>query len=118
MTVAEQLIEEGVMMVTTTPYHWCEVNLLALWAELSFQLGRCEQALDIVKRGLSIAEENGLRHLVFRLSQQAAQYARLQGLDEVADEYQRKIDFLSVHLHTEITQPSGLNLNMLRDLIA
>lgn len=106
------------MTVSITPYHWCEVNLLGLWAQLSHQAGRHEQSLEIVRRGLQIAEEDGLRHLVLRLSQQAIHYAHILGLREIADEYQRKVNFLSVHLHTEITQPTALNLNMLRDLMA
>ncbi|MGL4994978.1 MAG: hypothetical protein ACRC6G_02245 [Deefgea sp.] len=118
LALAEQLVEEGVMTLSTTPYHWCEVNLLGLWAQISHQAGRDQQSLDIVRRGLQIAEEDGLRHLVLRLSQQAAHYARKIGLDEMANEYQRKVDFLSVHLHTEITKPIALNLDMLRDLIA
>ncbi|MBM5571746.1 MULTISPECIES: hypothetical protein [Deefgea] len=118
LILAEQYIEEGLMTVALTPYHWCEINLLALWAQLSYRAGRLAQALDIVKRGLHIAEEDGLRHLVFRLSQQAVLYARAGGLNAIADEYQRKIDFLQVHLHTEIAQPNALNLQMLRDLIA
>ena len=117
LTLAEQLLEEGLMTVSITPYHWCEVNLLGLWAQLSHQAGRHEQSLDIVRRGLHLAEEDGLRHLVLRLSQQAIHYAHILGLHEVADEYQRKVNFLSIHLHTELTRPTALNLNMLRDLM-
>lgn len=114
---AEHLIEEGLMTVATTPYHWCEVNLLALWAQLSHREGLVEQAFDIVKRALHIAEEDGLRHLVLRLSQQAQGYARAQGLNDVADEYQRRIDFLGMHLQTEIKPKNLLNLQILRDLV-
>ena len=114
---AERLLEEGLIILTTTPYHWCEVNLLALWATVAAQQQRTAQALESVKRGLLIAEQDGLRHLELRLNQQAAQYAQAMGLDEQAEDFLRKSNFLEIHLDTVLAPNMLLNFNILSDLL-
>lgn len=114
---AERLLEEGLLTLATTPYHWCEVNLLALWATVAAQQQRLAQALESVKRGLLIAEQDGLRHLEMRLNQQASQYARAMGQDDQAEEFLRKSHFLEIHLNTAFAPNTLLNFSALSDLL-
>ncbi|MBM5571747.1 MULTISPECIES: hypothetical protein [Deefgea] len=104
LVAAESLIEEGLSIVASTPYHWAEVNLLGLWAQLIAkdvtQFGR---ALDVVGRALTIANEDGFRHLELRLLEQAEHYARESGSAELADEYARRANFIQLDLYSAMS---------------
>ncbi|QLG88825.1 hypothetical protein HQ393_11600 [Chitinibacter bivalviorum] len=118
LEVAESEIEEGLLTVSTTPYHWVEVNLLAEWGELVFHQGDAERAMEIVRRGLLIAQEDGLRHLEMRLVRQAERYCHVLGIKELAAEYGRQVSFLQLHLHAEMPSDATLDLTRLPELVA
>lgn len=111
---AESLIEDGLLIVASTPYHWAEVNLLGLWAQLISQQDQAQRALDVVLRALTIAQADGFRHLEMRLSEQAERYARAIGQIEIADDFARKANFIQIHLNSTMSPKlipnfSGLN---------
>ncbi|WP_027469822.1 hypothetical protein [Deefgea rivuli] len=117
LEASECLIEEGLAIVAITPYHWAEVNLLALWAQLMEKRGQSQQALDIVQRGLQIAQQDGFRHQEMRLADQAERYARAIGKIDLADDYARKVNFIMLHLNTTTTPQFAPNLSSLSDLL-
>ncbi|QZA77186.1 hypothetical protein K4H28_12950 [Deefgea tanakiae] len=101
LMAAECLIEDGLLIVASTPYHWAEVNLLGVWAKLiAIDPSQCVRALDVVERALTIAHQDGFRHLELRMSEQAEHYARVSGRIELADEYARKANFIQLDLNS------------------
>ncbi len=114
---AESLIEEGLLIVASTPYHWVEVNLLGLWAQLISRQGQVQRALEVVLRALTIAQDDGFRHLEMRLSEQAEHYARAMGQIEIADEFARKTNFIQMHLNATMSPQISPNLSGLSALL-
>lgn len=117
LLAAESLIEDGLSIVATTPYHWAEVNLLGLWARLiANDEAQFERALDVVGRALTIASHDGFRHSELRLLEQAEHYARVIGRVELANEYARKANFIQLDLNSAMSPqviPSVVGLSAL-----
>ncbi|WP_410499459.1 hypothetical protein [Chitinibacter sp. S2-10] len=114
--LAESYIEDGMLTLSETPYHWVEVNLLAEWARLQARQGKLIEALATVKRGLELAQTDDFKNLEMVLLQQAQGYANDMGLSLIADEYQRKASFLLLHLQDEIPASEQLDLDGLNAL--
>ena len=117
LITAENLISDGLAIVASTPYHWAEVNLLALWAQLMAKKGQLVLALSIIQRGLLIAKADGLRHLEMRLSEQAERYARSTGQFELADDLARRVNFILLHLNAGMVPNISPNLSGLSELL-
>ncbi|WP_348946115.1 hypothetical protein ABHF33_06305 [Chitinibacter sp. FCG-7] len=114
---AEICIEEGLLGISSTPYHWVEVNLLAEWAELLARQHNWQEAYTAVQRGLRLAEEDAFKHLEMRLLRQAQRYAGELGLAVHAAEYERRASFLHLHLHDQLLPPGSLELGGLLSLL-
>jgi tetratricopeptide (TPR) repeat protein len=117
LLAAECLIEDGLHIVASTPYHWVEVNLLSLWAQLLAQQSAPQAALEKVQRGLLIAQDNGFRHQEMRLAELAERYARNLGQIELADDYAHKVNFMVLHLNALAAPQLNPNLSGLSFLI-
>ena len=118
LTAAECLIEDGLLIVASTPYHWAEVNLLGVWAKLiASDPSQYVRALDVVERALTIAQQDGFRHLELRLSEQAESYARLSGRSDLADEYARKVNFIQLDLNSAMSPRMMPNIKGLSALL-
>ncbi|WP_273431212.1 hypothetical protein [Chitinibacter tainanensis] len=113
---AELLLEEALGTLTTTPYHWLEVNVLAEWAELVAEQAALPQALTILQRGLQLAREDRFLHLELRLLTQAARYAQQLGLKLQREEYERQAGFLHIQLHDHSVPLPQLDLSGLEAL--
>ncbi|WP_148716985.1 tetratricopeptide repeat protein [Chitinolyticbacter meiyuanensis] len=113
---AAMLVADGLMLVADTPYHWGEVNLLALHAQLLAQHDELDAAMQATLRALDIARQDGMRHLQVRLHMQLADYAGRSGKPALHDEHLRHSQELRIHLETVSparTQPSLGHLGQL-----
>lgn len=114
---AQLYIEEGLLIVASTPYHWLEVNLLGEWAELLAKQANYAQAMDVVKRGLQIAQEDRMQHLQMRLLRQAQRYSAAQGKRSAAEDYEHQANFLYIQLHCDLLPKASLELAELDQLV-
>jgi tetratricopeptide (TPR) repeat protein len=99
--LAESCIEEGLMVIAQTPYHWVEVNLLAEWAKTMARQGLYEQAFEQIKRALLIAQDDRFKQLELQLLRLAQQYTQALGMPQRASEYEHQAQFIRMHLDEE-----------------
>ncbi|QLI81807.1 hypothetical protein HZU75_09810 [Chitinibacter fontanus] len=114
---AQLCLEEGLLIVATTPYHWLEVNLLGEWAELLAKQANYTQAMEVVKRGLQIAQEDRMPHLQVRLLRQAQRYSAALGKKGAAEDYEHQANFLYIQLHCDLLPKASLELAALDQLL-
>ncbi|WP_373976601.1 tetratricopeptide repeat protein [Chitinibacter sp. SCUT-21] len=100
---AEHCLEEGLSVVAQTPYHWVEANLLFEWAQLLQNQQALEQALDVLKRGLLLTQEDGFKTMELAFLRQAETLCLALGWHLQASEFERQANFLhfdSVDTHS------------------